>query len=343
MTCIITYLPTSPPWAGPQRVGCPEQPRPARVWSGHKVGTARDSGLYGQGTCGAPSGSHVAQALALTEHDGCGQGHQASSFSLGAAGGARQREQQWEPCAPCPHLPTHSPDGKPEAAEASPAQHSVARTCCGRAPRLAGRLGLRALSRRALLSFATPPPLSPLSPCLLLLQLPRVVNSLKLLIKNILLSPPQGLLPCDFPLRRRHGRKGGGGRAVAKEWGSAFLGLHGGCRGTGAWLPPAPCHSPWLPGSVGRHFRRLQPWVSWRQEWRQLPRALCSLLPPRPTGPLAQAVAQAHFHWRQGALPSRESAARSSSLGVTLSPLVSDGEVSLGSTSSGKMQSRLVS
>lgn len=187
------------------------------------------------------------------------------------------------------------------------------------------------------------PPLSPLSPCLLLLQLPRVVNSLKLLIKNILLSPPQGLLPCDFPLRRRHGRKGGGGRAVAKEWGSAFLGLHGGCRGTGAWLPPAPCHSPWLPGSVGRHFRRLQPWVSWRQEWRQLPRALRSLLPPRPTGPLAQVVAQAHFHWRQGALPSRESAARSSSLGVTLSPLVSDGEVSLGSTSSGKMQSRLVS
>lgn len=188
-----------------------------------------------------------------------------------------------------------------------------------------------------------PPPLSSPSPCLLLLQLPRVVNSLKLLIKNILLSPPQGLLPCDFPLRRRHGRKGGGGRAVAKEWGSAFPGLHGGCRGTGAWLPPAPCHSPWLPGSVGRHFRRLQPWVSWRQEWRQLPRALCSLLPPRPTGPLAQAVAQAHFHWRQGALPSRESAARSSSLGVTLSPLVSDGEVSLGSTSSGKMQSRLVS
>lgn len=166
---------------------------------------------YGQGTCGAPSGSHVAQALALTEHDGCGQGPQASSFSLGAAGGARQREQQWEPCAPCPHLPTHSPDGKPEAAEASPAQPSVARTCCGRAPRLAGRLGLRALSRRALLSFATPPPLSPLSPCLLLLQLPRVVNSLKLLIKNILLSPPKVCFPVIFLLEGDMGGRGAGG------------------------------------------------------------------------------------------------------------------------------------
>jgi hypothetical protein len=36
-----------------------------------------------------------------------------------------------------------------------------------------------------------------LTPHLFLLQLPQEVNSLKLLIKNILFSP-QGLLPCDF-------------------------------------------------------------------------------------------------------------------------------------------------
>lgn len=113
---------------------------------------------------------------------------------------------------PAPSSPTHSPGGKPEAAEASSAQPSVARTRCGHVPQLAGRMGLRALSWSALLFFTTPPPRSPLSPCLLLLHLPRVVNSLKLLIKNILLSPPKVCFPVIFLLEGDVGGRRGGRR-----------------------------------------------------------------------------------------------------------------------------------
>lgn len=56
-----------------------------------------------------------------------------------------------------------------------------------------------------------PPPLSSPSPCLLLLQLPRVVNSLKLLIKNILLSPPKVCFPVIFLLEGDMGGRGAGG------------------------------------------------------------------------------------------------------------------------------------
>lgn len=79
----------------------------------------------------------------------------------------------------------------------------------------------RALSWCGLLSLAPPPQLPPLSPCLLLLRLPRDVNSLKLLIKNILLSPPKVCFPMILLLE---GEMGEGGQRARSE-GQAFLGL----------------------------------------------------------------------------------------------------------------------
>ena len=107
-------------------------------------------------------------------------------------------------------------------------------------------MGLGALSWHGLLSLMPAPPLSP---HLLLLPLPRDVNSLKLLIKNIVLSPPK---ICDFPLRRRDRGKGVAGR----EWRSSLPGSPWRNQGNQVlaqrrhWLPPALGHHPWLPSSA---------------------------------------------------------------------------------------------
>lgn len=68
----------------------------------------------------------------------------------------------------------------------------MAHILCSRESWVAGWLeGLGSESSASVPYFPSPNPrLSPLSPRLALLQLPQDVNSLKLLIKNILLSPP---------------------------------------------------------------------------------------------------------------------------------------------------------
>ena len=110
---------------------------------------------------------------------------------------------------------------------------------------MAGRMGLGALGWHGLLS---PMPAPPLSPHLLLLPLPRDVNSLKLLIKNILLSPPKIWFPVIFLL----GREIGGRGWWAGSGGQAFMGLHGETRGTKSWPRGGTgCPLPWvtIPGS----------------------------------------------------------------------------------------------
>lgn len=93
------------------------------------------------------------------------------------------------------------------------------RPCCSGDPRWLEGLG--ASPQLVWPTFPrTPPQLPPLSPCLLLLRLPRDVNSLKLLIKNIL-SPPKVCFPMILLLE---GEMGEGGQRARSE-GQAFLGL----------------------------------------------------------------------------------------------------------------------
>lgn len=113
----------------------------------------------------------------------------------------------------------------------------------------AGRIGLQPSAGVAYF-FPRPSPLPLLSPRLLLLQLPQDVNSLKLLIKNILLSPPK---VCFLVIFLLEGEMGGRGWR-ARSGGQAFLSLCKGPKGARAWpgggsrLPPALYHPPWLPG-----------------------------------------------------------------------------------------------
>lgn len=90
--------------------------------------------------------------------------------------------------------------------------------------------------------FLSTPALPPLSPHLLLLRLPQDVNSLKLLIKNILLSPPKVCFPVIFLIEGEMGRRG----RQARSGGQAFPSLPREPEGARAWpgrgfgLPPGP-------------------------------------------------------------------------------------------------------
>lgn len=118
---------------------------------------------------------------------------------------------------------------------------SVAHTCCRHGPWVAGSIGLRALSWRALLSFAPLhcPHCFPAFSCFNSL---RDVNSLKLLIKNILLSPPKVCFPAIFLLE---GEMGGRGTA-GKEWRSGLPGSS--WRTQGGPCPVSPSLAAWLCG-----------------------------------------------------------------------------------------------
>lgn len=136
----------------------------------------------------------------------------------------------------------------------------------------------------------------PLSPPLLLLPLPRDVNSLKLLIKNILLSPPKICFPVIFLLGGEIGRRGW----QAGSGGQAFLDLHGETRETKSWPRGGPgCPLPWvtIPGSPAlpreAFLRTPSPGVTARfGDGHQLP----ACIPPRPTESLKTTAARAHMH-----------------------------------------------
>lgn len=232
--CLVSahFYPSDRSHSGATPSNHPSHPPP-------QTGSGGDGGLWTEHMWNAPSGSHVALALALTKHDRRVQ-----------PGGSRPRVPPWEQevgPVPCPRLPTHSPDGNPEAARSRPHRELPE----GDLPQPwtlgSGKVGFRTCIWHALLSSPPPPPLSP---HLLLLQLPGDVNSLKLLIKNILLSPPKVCFPVIFLLERETGGGGGAG----EEWRSGLPGSPWGPQGTRAW-PPAPpptslCHPPQLHDSV---------------------------------------------------------------------------------------------
>lgn len=83
-------------------------------------------------------------------------------------------------------------------------------------PQAAVRFGLEPSAGMAY--FPSTPALPPLSPRLLSLQLPQDVNSLKLLIKNILLSPPKVCFPVILLLEGEMGGKG----MASQEWRSGL-------------------------------------------------------------------------------------------------------------------------
>lgn len=138
----------------------------------------------------------------------------------------------------------------------------------------------------------------PLSPCLLLLCLPRVVNSLKLLIKNILLSPPKVCFPVIFLLE---GEMGEGGRGQAVEARPSWVSMGdpgeprpGAEEATGR---PLPCVTlPGFPALPREAFLRAPTLgaTARLEEWHQLPRALCALL-PHPTESLKTTTAHAQL------------------------------------------------
>ena len=119
--------------------------------------------------------------------------------------------------SPGPTSPDPFPDGKPAASKPPSAQRalSVSEPAAVRTP---GGWKDGAWSPR--LAWPTVPRTRPrLSPRLLLLPLPRDVNSLKLLIKNILLSPPKICFPVIFLLGGEMGAGGGGqGVEVKPSW-----------------------------------------------------------------------------------------------------------------------------
>lgn len=136
----------------------------------------------------------------------------------------------------------------------------------------------------------------PLSPRLLLLPLPRDVNSLKLLIKNILLSPPKICFPVIFLL----GGEIGGRGWWARSGGQAFLGLHGETRGAKSWRRGGTgCPLPWVtisgsPALPRETFLRTpSPGVAARfGEGHQLP----ACTPTTSTESLKTTAACAHMH-----------------------------------------------
>lgn len=120
--------------------------------------------------------------------------------------------------SPCPHLPHPFSGWESRGCQGRLCTESPGRLRAGCSRRVATRLGTS--PRLAWPTFPRPHPTPPfpLSPYLLLLQLPQDVNSLKLLIKNILLSSPKVCFPVIFLLEGEMGGKG----TVGQEWRSGL-------------------------------------------------------------------------------------------------------------------------